>query len=161
MGGGMGGGMGGMGGMRGGGGFFNVAPAAVRKVKVATVCLEHGKLDPNPRVPYTLKPIESFTTDSKVIELCGMLGRGEIDQHAAQAAAWHLTDGLTWRQLLAKIKARHLNGTTEQYFTGVDLRRAMLVVQEAGRRTRDENGTKSPGEIESAAYYDLKGRKLD
>ena len=59
----MGGGMGGM---------FNVAPERVRKFKVGTVCLEHGKKDPNPRVPYELRPIESFTSNTKVHELCAM-----------------------------------------------------------------------------------------
>ncbi|MGY8732642.1 MAG: hypothetical protein ACKVK0_10915 [Pirellulales bacterium] len=44
-GGGQGGGMGmGGGGM---GGFQNIEPGRVRKVKVATVCLEHGKKDPD------------------------------------------------------------------------------------------------------------------
>jgi hypothetical protein len=148
------GGMGGMGmGMGGMGGMFNVAPAAVRKLKVKTVCLEHGKPDPNPRIPYALKPLESVTQDGKVIELCKMLGRNEIDQHAAQAAAWHLTDGLTWPQLLAKIKVRHLNGATETYFTRRDLNRAMLVVQEAGRRSEEQSGSKSPVETSSATYY--------
>ena len=49
-----------MGGM---GGMMNVAPERVHKFKVKTVCLEHGKKDPNPRVPYALKPLREFTTD--------------------------------------------------------------------------------------------------
>ena len=43
MGGGMGGMGGGMGGMGGGMGMFNVPPEQVGQLKVATVCLEHGK----------------------------------------------------------------------------------------------------------------------
>ena len=61
----MGGGM--MGGM--GGGFFDVAPDRVGKIKVITVCLEHGKDDPNPRVPYELRPVDAFT-DALCLGLC-------------------------------------------------------------------------------------------
>ena len=155
FGGGMGGmGMGGMGmGGMGMGGFFNVPPDATRKIKVATVCLEHGKPDPNPRVAYELKPIDSFTKDAKVIQLCKMLGRGEIDQNAAQAAAWHLTAPLSWPQLAAKVRIRHLNGTTELYFSQQTLQRAMMTVQEAGRRAQDEAVAASSDEGQPAYPY--------
>ena len=148
MGGGMGMGMG-MGGM-GMGGFFNVGPDRVGKIKVQTVCLEHGKEDPNPRVPYELRPITSFTQKAELIEMCKMLGRGEIDQVSAQAAAWHLSDGLTWDQLAQKVKIRHLNGQTEMYFSPSQLQQAMQAVRTATERTRDETPetvpTTSPGE---------------
>ena len=56
-GGGMGMGGGGMGG-GGGGGFFNIPAEKVGQFKVQTVCLEHGKKDPRPAIPYEIKPIE-------------------------------------------------------------------------------------------------------
>ena len=46
----------------GGGGLFNVPAEKVGKIKVVTVCLEHGKIEPNSRVVYELRPIESFTS---------------------------------------------------------------------------------------------------
>ena len=52
----MGGGMGGMGGM--GGGMFNVPPEQTGKIKVPTVCLEHGKAEPHAKIPYEIKPID-------------------------------------------------------------------------------------------------------
>jgi len=136
MGGGMGGMMGGMGGMggMGMGGMFNVAPDKVGKIKVAMVCLEHGKADPNPRVPYEIRPIESFTQDQRVAEICKMLGRGEVTQNAAQAAAWHFTDGLTWEQLAAKDRVKLSNGYTEKYFSPQELAVAMRVTLEASKR---------------------------
>ena len=157
LGGGLGGGGGGFGGGGvgggGGGGFFNVAPDRVGKIKVATVCLEHGKRDPNPRVAYDLKPIEALTDKADVIELCKMLGRREIDQVSAQAAAWHLTDGLSWEQLAHKVKARHLNGSIELYFSRQHVARAMQIAAEASRRagasataSRNETPIASPGE---------------
>jgi hypothetical protein len=158
MGGGMGGmgmggmGMGGMGmgGMGMGGGMFNVDPGKVGKIDVPTVCLEHGKTDPNPRVAYELRPIESFTTNQKVIEVCKMLGRGEVTQRTAQAAAWHLTDGLSWAELAEKDRVRLSNGYTEKYFGPEDIAMAMRVVGEAARRAA-ENPPKSPGEVVTAS----------
>jgi hypothetical protein len=136
---------GGGGGLGGGGGFFNVAPEKVGKVKVTAVCLEHGKDDPNPRIPYELRPIESFAKDQKVIELVKMLGRGEIDQHSAQAAAWHLANGMSWNELAAKIGRKHLNGATEPYFTAAQLQKAMAITRVAEERA-EKIKTESPGE---------------
>ena len=143
--GGMGGGMGGMGGMMGG--MMNVAAERVQKVKLQTVCLQHGKKDPNPKVPYKLRPIESFSSDQNVHEVLNMLGRGEIDQVSAQAATWHLTDGLTAQQLASKVKVRHLNGTVEMYFNPIQMRKAAKIVQVAKTRA-EKRGKKeaSPGE---------------
>jgi len=151
LGGGFGGGGGGFGGgaQGGGGGFFNIGPDRVVKIKVPTVCLEHGKPEPNPRIPYRLQPIESYTDQGDVIELCKMLGRGEIKQTSAQAAAWHLTDGLSWAELAHKVKLRHLNGATQMYFTPSELAQAQRIVAEAVRRAgaRPATGTPaSPGE---------------
>jgi hypothetical protein len=143
MGGGMMGGMmGGMGGMMGGmggggmmgGGMFNVAPEKVGKIKVATVCLEQGKRDPNPRVPYEIKPIEQFTKNQEVIEICKMLGRGELPQNTAQAAAWHAANGLSWEELARKNRVKLMNGYTEKYFTPQEITTTMRAVGEAARR---------------------------
>ena len=153
MGGGMMGGMGGMG-MGGGGGmgggFFNVAPEKVGKLKFISVCLEHGKKDPNPRVPYEIRPLESFTNNPQVIETVKMLARGEVDQHSAQAAAWHLANGLSWQELARKIGAKHIGGATEPYFTAAQLSKAFAIAQEAAHRAEKNKGeVKSPGQTDS------------
>ncbi len=124
--GGMGGGMGGMGGM-GGGGMFNLEPGKVRKIHVTTVCLEHGKPEPRPKMKYKIIPIRSFTQDAQVVELCKMVGTGKISQTAAQAAAWHITDGLTWEQLANKIGIKHLNGMKEPFFSSRDIQLGMQI----------------------------------
>jgi len=148
-GGGMGGmGGGGMGGMGMGGGFFSVGPDKVGKIKVTTVCLEHGKQDPNPRIPYEIRPIETFTQDQRVIEVCKMLGRGELAQNVAQAAAWHLGNGLTWDELAAKDRVKLSNGYTEKFFSAQELTVAARVSQEAVRRAGDKK-PESPGEYGS------------
>ncbi|MDX1945352.1 MAG: hypothetical protein SFU86_08085 [Pirellulaceae bacterium] len=139
-----GGGMGGMGGMGGGGGMFNVGPDKVAKGKFVGVCLDHGKKDPNPRVPYTLVPIESYAKDASIGELVQMAANGQIDQHSAQAAVWHLQNGLGWQELAAKIGAKHLNGTTEPYFTSAHLELALAATKVAQQRAKDAAKTAAP-----------------
>ena len=141
MGGGMGGGMGGMGGGMGGmggggmgGGFFNVGPEKVGKIKVTTVCLEHGKKDPNSRMTYRVVPIETFVKDASVVELCKMVGRREIPQNAAQAAVWHMANGLSWQELASKDRIRHLDGSVEKFFSITEMQLAFRIATEANRR---------------------------
>jgi hypothetical protein len=81
-------------------------------------------------------PIENFTRNPQVIELCRMLGSGKLDQMSAQAAAWHLTDNLSWQQLVQKIGATHLNGTSERYFHPNQVAMGMRYVQIAQQRAK-------------------------
>ena len=148
MGGGMGmgmggGGMGGMGGM----GMFNVPPEKVGQLKVTTVCLEHGKREPRAAIPYEIKPLESFTTKPGVRELCALLGSGQIDQRAAQAAAWHLNNDMSWRELAAK-RLRFANGTSRPYFSPREIGAGMNIAATAVKlaEERQKPATGSPGE---------------
>jgi hypothetical protein len=134
------------GGLNGGVPFFNIGSERVVKIKFVSVCLEHGKPEPNSRIAYDLVPVDSFTNDPSVIQLAQMLGRGEIEQSAAQAAAWHLANGLTWQQLTNKIGVRHINGTTEPFFSRQALQKGQQAVQEANRRVSRYNPSESsPG----------------
>lgn len=125
---GLGGGMGG-GGM-GGGGFFNIAPEKVGQLKVATVCLDHGKSEPRAAVPYEIRPIESYTDKVGVQELCAMLGSGQLNQRAAQAAAWHLNSDMSWEELAVK-RLRFANGSSQPYFTRQEIQAAMQIAATA------------------------------
>jgi len=145
LGGGFGGGQGGFGGNQGGfggnqggfgGGFMNVGPAKMGKLHVPAVCLEHGKTDPNPRVEYKIIPINEFTENTEIHELCKMVGRGEIPQNTAQAVAWHVMDGLSWDELSRKDRVRLRNGYTEKFFAPQELRFAMQVQAEAIKRAK-------------------------
>ncbi|MBI2480893.1 MAG: hypothetical protein HYV60_20365 [Planctomycetia bacterium] len=145
-GGGFGGGGGGFGG--GGGGFFNVAPQKVTKVKVPCVCLEHGKPDPTPRMNYKIVPIDTLTKDPNVIEVCKMLGYGEIPQNAAQAAAWNLANGLSWQELAVKNRVELKTvGYAERFFAPLELVLASRIADEATRRAKaTKSAVASPGE---------------
>lgn len=143
----MGGGMGGMGGggMGGGMGMFNVAPEKVGQIKVTTVCLEHGKREPHEQVPYEVKPIETVTTKAGVRELCESVGAGKVDQHAAQAAAWHLNNGMSWQELAAK-QIRRAGGARKPYFTAEEIQGGMGIASASVRLAKErelERPTKS------------------
>jgi hypothetical protein len=142
MGGGMMGGMGGMG--MGMGGMFDVAPDKVQKIKVAAVCLDHGKTDPSPRVPYKPIPIESYTKDPAVAQLVKLMCAGQIDQPSAQAAAWHLQNGLTWDELAKKVGIKHIDGRQEPYFAPSQLQRALAATQVAKKMAENAAKESSP-----------------
>ena len=131
-GGGMGGqGMNGMGGGgmgMGGGGAFSIPPERSRTFRVPTVCLEYGKREPSSRMPYKFTRTEAFSSDPKLAVVLESLGRGELPQKVAQAAAWHIANGLTWEKLAAE-KIDHAGGIPDEpYFSQAELVAAHRVV---------------------------------
>ena len=134
MGGGMGGmggggmGGGGMGGGGMGGGMFRVESDKPRKMTVATLCLEHGKQDPNPRMKYKVVPIEVVSADPQVSELCKLLGNGRVAQNAAQAAAWHLANGLSWQELINKPRKISRYTGVDMFFSEMEMQAAIRMV---------------------------------
>jgi hypothetical protein len=127
---GVGGGFGAGGGLNGG--FFRLEPGKVRKLSVHTVCLEHGKPDPNPRMVYKLVPLQRVNDDPAMQQICHWLGAGKVKPSVAQAAAWHLANGLSWDEL--QRKNRHESKFTGNipWFSATDLELA----RELSRRCR-------------------------
>ncbi|EMI15361.1 hypothetical protein RMSM_07690 [Rhodopirellula maiorica SM1] len=140
---------GGMGGM---GGFQRIAPERVKKISVVTVCLEHGKPDPNPKMAYKIVPIEQFTDSPNVRLVCEALGNGLVTQNTAQAAAWHLTDKMSWFQLAQKNRVESKYTGNVRWFSPLELKTAMLVVQEIDRivSTADEYAKQSDADASLA-----------
>ncbi len=138
--GGMGGGMGGMGGGMGGmgGGMFSVPPEKVRTVRVATVCLEYGKPEPSPRLPYRLVAVESFSSDPQLSAVLEAFGRGELSQKVTQAVAWHLCSGLSWQKLAAEKIDRAGGYPDEAYFAPAELMAADRVVKAIAKQVNSE-----------------------
>lgn len=122
-----GGGMGGMGMGGMGGGMMYVAPERAVKAPFPAVCLEHGKADPRPSIPYEIKPIEQVSDKPEVAEVLRLLGKGQINQRAAQVATWHLNNNMSFPQLAAK-RMKHANGSSEPYFNPLEIRAGMQVV---------------------------------
>ncbi len=125
------------GGQGNGMGFMRIAPEKSRKLTARTVCLEHGKPDPNPRIAYRMIPLDKFTDNDKVALLCRQLGRGELGQKTAQAAAWHLASGLSWEQIagINRIESKYLGNI--KFFQPQELTRAKEFVKSLSSPTSD------------------------
>lgn len=108
-----------------------VMPGKTRAIRVPTVCLQHGRPEPSQRVPYKLVALESHAKDPKLAVVLEALGRGEIPQKVAQAAAWHLANGLTWERLAVE-KIDHAGGDPDEpFFAAWELQAAFRVVEVA------------------------------
>lgn len=145
-----GGGGGGGGGFGGGGGGFAVPPERVAELKLNTVCLEHGKPDPRPAMHYELRKIEEVTDNVALQELVRQFGSGKItNQRSAQAAAWHLADGMAWQELAA-LKNRRIRRPDEPHFRPQELRQAQTLVAIAhhAAKAREQEGSEKQTETD-------------
>lgn len=140
---------GGGGGGMGGGGMFNIPADKEGDFKVVCVCLEHGKPEPRPQMTYSMKPIESVTTKPGVAEMLTELGEGRIPQRAAQVAAWHLNNGMSWEELAAK-RIEHSDGRSFPYFTADELLLGGQISEQA-LRAAERAKQKEPAQPSTAA----------
>ena len=92
-----------IGGQGGGGGPFSLPPERTKTLRVDTVCLEHGKREPSPRITYCMEPLEACSSDPRLQDVMSALADGRISQKVAQAAAWHISSGRSWEQLGAEM----------------------------------------------------------
>ena len=102
-------------------GIMRIAPGKIHKLKAKTVCLEHGKPDPKPRVAYRMIPLETFTTDPIITAVCQQLGTGQIPQSVAQAIVWHHGNGLPWTQLANLDRVQSLYRGNIKFFSPEEL----------------------------------------
>lgn len=117
---------------------FNVAPENVAQLKLSSVCLDHGKPDPRPKMPYQIKPISDVTDKPEVGELCRMLGRGQVNQRAAQAAAWHLNNDLSWERLAALRRTFAMGRISEPFFARAELADGKKAAEAAVELAREQ-----------------------
>lgn len=129
-----GGGLGGGGlGGGGGGGFFSIPPEQTAKLNVPVVCLDHGLRDPSSSKPYKIVPASEHLDRPAVIELLKAFGRGELQHDAAQAAAWHLNNDLSFDELAAKRTGTRRSLSRAPYFSADEIHAAMTYAGEAIR----------------------------
>lgn len=123
-----GGGFGGGGGQQGGGGggFFSVPADKVIRVAYRSVCLEHGKAEPNSGMTYRIGKVEDFSDNPVLEETLKMVASGKLDPQAGQAATWHITDKMSWEQLAAK-SIPHVGRPATPYFAPETLLRAQNI----------------------------------
>ncbi len=120
-----------------GNGFFSVPTDKIVRVAYRSVCLEHGKPDPSPRMTYRLGKVEEFSNDPVLVETLKIVASGEEDPQAAQAAAWHVANKMSWKQLGEKTIS-HVGRPATRYFTAETLTRAKVIHATAVARAQDE-----------------------
>lgn len=124
----------GIGGGMGGGGPFSLPPERTRTLRVATVCLEHGKREPSPRIPYRMTALDNCSTDPRLQDVMTALANGSISQKVAQAAAWHISSGRTWDQLATEVISMAGGDPDVPFFTPAELAAARRLVDESAKR---------------------------
>jgi len=78
---------------------------------------------------YVIQPLEALNSDPKVREMIRMLAEDEVSQNVAQAAAWNVTDDLSWQELAVKNRVEsQMGGRTERYFNHNELAIAQQAV---------------------------------
>ncbi|HAH44401.1 MAG TPA: hypothetical protein DCM07_05985, partial [Planctomycetaceae bacterium] len=118
-------------------GFFSIPPEKTVSVPYTSVCLEHGKAEPAPRMEYRMVPTEEMVKDPALQELLLLVATGRVNQQAGQAAAWHLADKMSWQELAAK-SVKHLGGAAPTpYFNQAELQYASQLVSIAHARARN------------------------
>lgn len=117
---------------------FNIAPEKVAQLTLTSVCLDHGKPDPRPKMPYEIKPISGVTDKAEVGELCRMLARGQVSQRAAQAAAWHLNNDMSWERLAGLRRKFAMGRITEPFFARAELAEGKKAAETAVELAREQ-----------------------
>lgn len=152
-GGGFGGGGGGLGGQGGGGGGFfggggggfgSIPAESVASVPFNSVCLEHGKPEPTVRSEYVLVPVETVSNDPILRELLEVVGTGKVDRQAAQAAAWHLTDDMSFEELANKAVVHAGGNPPTPYFTRDQLLGAQTLLSFAKQKSEESPKSTEP-----------------
>jgi hypothetical protein len=143
----------------GGGGFFSIPPGKVVRLTVCSVCLEHGKPEPSIRMEYKIFPVEQFSQDPILKELLNLVATGRINRNVAQAAAWNIANGKSWREL-AGMKFRTAgNRPDKPHFSYTELAYAQNLVAAAKQRAVDKKD-KKPAEPADPVRRDRTGRAL-
>ena len=127
-------------------GIFSVSPDKSVQIPLATVCLAHGKPDPRSKMTYRLVRLEDYTSDPVLQETLRLFAAGSVNTKTAQAAAWHLTDKLSF----AELRAKHVDPIglpPLSYFTEDQLEGAQRLVEQAREqvtRTARREASRAP-----------------
>ncbi len=117
---------------------FTVPAGKTVAVRAPTVCLDYGRREPTPRMPYRLVAIDTVSQDQRLAVILGGLATGHVPQKVAQAAAWHLSSGRSWEQLAAEVIKRAGGDPDVPFFSAADLAAAQRAVAIATKIVGDQ-----------------------
>ena len=123
--------------------FFSIPPEKTVQLDLRSVCLNHGRPNPNAGMKYRLTKVESYTTDPVLQQLLEDYSP-RTNKDVQQAVAWHLANGLSWKQL-ANLTEQRIPGVNVPLFTTTQLDSARELVEQA-----KQNAEKRPAKKEAA-----------
>lgn len=111
------------------GNFFSVPPEKTVQLAFRSVCLNHGRPDPNPGMKYQVTKLESYTSDPVLQQLLEN-DSSTTNRDAQQAAAWHVANGMSW-SALAGLTTQPVPGVKAPLFKKSQLEAAKKLVEAA------------------------------
>jgi hypothetical protein len=113
-------------------GFFSVPPEKTVQIGLNSICLNYGRREPHAGMKYQLVKADSYTTDPVLQQLLEDYNPS-VNRGAQQAAAWHLTNGLSWEQL-AQLTDQKVPGNPVPLFNPQQLQGARTLVDQAKKQ---------------------------
>ena len=98
-------------------GLFTIPAEKTVRLRLRSVCLEHGKPSPSSLKTYELRPIESQVQDKALVLILKKFDPRYDDWEMVQAIAWHLSSHMEWRELANEKKHRTIGGGVPQFST--------------------------------------------
>ena len=125
-------------------GFFSIPAEMVVSLNFNSVCLEHGKPEPGPNSKYTLAPVSKISRDPVLYQLLAVVGSGKVDTKAAQAAAWHQANKMSFQQLAEKMNTPLGALTQTPDFSRSQILAAEQLVADAKKRAAEASLVEIP-----------------
>ncbi len=120
--------------------FFSIPPEKTVQLGLRSVCLNHGRPEPHANLKYRLTKVESHTTDPVLQQLLEDYSP-RTNKDVQQAAAWHLANGLSWKQL-ANLTEQRIPGVAVPLFTKSQLDSARELVERAKQNAAERPAKK-------------------
>lgn len=115
--------------------FFSIPAEKTVQLDFRSVCLNHGRPNPNAAMKYRMTKVEAYTTDPVLQQLLEDYSP-RTNKDVQQAAAWHLANGLTWKQL-ANLTQQKIPGVHTPLFTKAELDSARELVEWAKQNAEE------------------------
>lgn len=123
--------------------FFSIPAEKVVMLSEKGLCLNHDRPNPKPRLAYQLVPLDTVNDSPVLVEVIRSHTSGSIATPVAQAAAWHIANSLTWRDLETKM-IDHLGRPDSPYFTRSQVDAARKLIEQAEERVAQRKSSSTP-----------------